>query len=988
MQDNTPHITGNPFKGSNSYKEKDEPFFHGREKEKNELISLIFQNTLTLLYSRSGVGKSSLLEAGIIPILRRMGNYLPVHIRLKDEMISGDIKNFSEAVVFRIREEALAGGVSMQSDPIMPARPGITSFIYFTKFTRENNKKPVQVIPLLIFDQFEEIFTLEFYRAKISDLMNDLRNIIESKLPEDIVKLCKGSSRNATGMEPTGEEKLFMLQDELQSNNKWYRIMFSFREEYLPKMESLKDIIPSVSLTNGRYQLNTFSIDTGSEVINRLSDKRIDTSLAHNLASLISKSDEKAHQFRKEVQPFLLSQVCFNIYDEIGDEKARKEIITRIEQEDPTVVDKVIADYYSKVFKTLSPETKKFIEEELITDQDKRTMYSLDNLKHNKIKSELKELCYDENKRYLNLVEYFGSPHVEILHDRLLNPLIISRKERRDAEKKKEINEKESKIIKKALIIGVAGIVAFSVLFTYFTNKEKNKRQKYETFIKQQGENLLSDFEEHLSDNSINTLFEACRYYAQVKELPLYQGGKEKNSPALTEYGNKIETYFKGKPFFYSYTDTFNYRTSSKGFYRYLAVKNSDSLMEYRIEKINDSCFVPYAKVIIVPGPDDTVTINGRFKNRFAYLYRPQLVFSPNDSVLYYQTRNDIYICRLSDVSKDSILRTFIKLDIPNNEEGNDNTFGFSSDSRMLLIYSDIYSISPSKLTVKFYDFSSPMPDYITELNLTREMSKYSINFFKNELNEVIGFKSPFEGGYERELVMGMKGMSQKKLNNYSLYNYSTGKEIFNFSASQHSYYYYSRGPELFGDKYIVYKKDTSIWCYDIKSNGNHLLNSGFPDFLKALVNAESDLIVLAGKSGEYSAYKKNGGRIESLSVRLSPVADESSKPQLRNAFLTRMGKQLVLQFANSVEVIDPGGKANNIRQFKNYTAALKNVVVFNNILNLVETNGTLTRWHYLMDDNYSFEKLMEQYEHLKTKYPIAKVSHKASNDDDVIMAK
>jgi len=59
-----------PYKGLRPYEEQDKENFFGREAEKQILIDKILTNKLTLLFAASGVGKSSLLQAAVIPQLK------------------------------------------------------------------------------------------------------------------------------------------------------------------------------------------------------------------------------------------------------------------------------------------------------------------------------------------------------------------------------------------------------------------------------------------------------------------------------------------------------------------------------------------------------------------------------------------------------------------------------------------------------------------------------------------------------------------------------------------------------------------------------------------------------------------------------------------------------------------------------------------------------------------------------------------------------
>src|SRR5262249_9628621 len=59
-----------PYVGLTPFGEADAPFFFGREDDRRILISNLRASRLTLVYGPSGVGKSSLLHAGVMRDLR------------------------------------------------------------------------------------------------------------------------------------------------------------------------------------------------------------------------------------------------------------------------------------------------------------------------------------------------------------------------------------------------------------------------------------------------------------------------------------------------------------------------------------------------------------------------------------------------------------------------------------------------------------------------------------------------------------------------------------------------------------------------------------------------------------------------------------------------------------------------------------------------------------------------------------------------------
>jgi hypothetical protein len=70
-----------PWPGLVAFPEEASGYFYGREVECDEVFRHIHRDTATLLFGQSGLGKTSLLQAGLFPLLRRRG-HLPVLIRL------------------------------------------------------------------------------------------------------------------------------------------------------------------------------------------------------------------------------------------------------------------------------------------------------------------------------------------------------------------------------------------------------------------------------------------------------------------------------------------------------------------------------------------------------------------------------------------------------------------------------------------------------------------------------------------------------------------------------------------------------------------------------------------------------------------------------------------------------------------------------------------------------------------------------------------
>ncbi len=144
-----------PYVGPRPYERNDPAPFFGRDREADELVSLIFSYRELLFYAQSGVGKTSLLNARVIPLLEKEGfEVLPlarVQGVIPKGMQSEEIQNL---YVFN----ALMSWANDEINPGRLAQMTISEFLHNRKRPTDIEGQPL--LRALIFDQFEEIFTL------------------------------------------------------------------------------------------------------------------------------------------------------------------------------------------------------------------------------------------------------------------------------------------------------------------------------------------------------------------------------------------------------------------------------------------------------------------------------------------------------------------------------------------------------------------------------------------------------------------------------------------------------------------------------------------------------------------------------------------------------------------------------------------------------------------------------------------------------------
>ena len=160
-----------PFRGLGYYAEEDAPWFFGRETERRTIIGNLRAARLTLLYAESGVGKSSLLRAGVAARLHeqaernaRRGSpkFVPlVFSAWRDEPVA--------ELIAAVEQEANA--FRPPDRPLSLPRAGLDAAIRAAA-------DALDATFLIILDQFEEHFGYRGHTARPEHLADELAKCI------------------------------------------------------------------------------------------------------------------------------------------------------------------------------------------------------------------------------------------------------------------------------------------------------------------------------------------------------------------------------------------------------------------------------------------------------------------------------------------------------------------------------------------------------------------------------------------------------------------------------------------------------------------------------------------------------------------------------------------------------------------------------------------------------------------------------------------
>jgi hypothetical protein len=154
---------GNPFPGPRPYR-RGQPLFFGRATETEELASLVLSSQAVLLSAPSGFGKSSLVEAGLLPELERLGVRVSPTVRL---LRAG--REVGGNPFIRLVRESLRGSSPHVEDDATLA--GVVGDLC----AEGALERPY----LLVLDQFEEVFLDEALWPERSEFLGQLREALQ-----------------------------------------------------------------------------------------------------------------------------------------------------------------------------------------------------------------------------------------------------------------------------------------------------------------------------------------------------------------------------------------------------------------------------------------------------------------------------------------------------------------------------------------------------------------------------------------------------------------------------------------------------------------------------------------------------------------------------------------------------------------------------------------------------------------------------------------
>ncbi len=421
----------NPWLGLASFTEESQGYFFGREGEVGELTRRVQRKLLTVLFGKSGLGKTSILRAGLVPRLRSQG-YFPVYLRIDyghdspepGEQIKQAINKAARDLgSVRGAEDGGGGKGGEQGTESAVAASGesIWEFLHH-RDDRLKDASGHRLIPLLIFDQFEELFTLaqsdEFGRARAARFIEELSDLVENRPP-------KALEAKLDTDESIAERFDFSRSD--------YRVVIALREDYLAPLEGLRKVMPSLS--QNRLRLAPMTGSQALEAVlqpgNRLRPTRplVSEEVAEAIVRFVAGGSELANA---EVEPSLLSLICRELNEQRiaqGRSEISQDLLAGSHET-------ILSTFYERSLADQPESVRRIIEDDLLTESGYRENLAEESLlkRFQAAGAAPDALAKLVNRRLLRIEERLDVRRVELTHDVLTGVVKASRDQRHERE--------------------------------------------------------------------------------------------------------------------------------------------------------------------------------------------------------------------------------------------------------------------------------------------------------------------------------------------------------------------------------------------------------------------------------------------------------------------------------------------------------------------------------------------------------------------------
>lgn len=422
-------MKNNRYPGTHPFQHNQQNIFYGRDQETEDLSRLIRFEPTVVVHGKSGLGKSSLLNAAVIPLLENEYNWSVLKIQFK-----AWIKTRTDTPLSIIKEI-----LSLEHTNMSPNLEQLLKDDYSLWAIAKKRQIMYKQPTLLVFDQFEELFT--FPKEAVREFKEQMSEISQYNLPNRVLYTTKNFDLS--------QEELDILYEPLS-----IRMIFVIRSDRMHLMDKLSDHLPNI--LRSCYELKALKPADACDAIIRPAQHS-----EGDYLSPIFNYDETAlnkiilflQDDNGRIEAIQLQTLC-----QVFEQKVINENIIFFDAESIGDLKDIISNYYLNQIASLNDEAKqlsahKLIEEGLVLESEK--------LRLTMHEGQIKALFNVEEDLLIELVNIRllrsdtaskGGYNYELAHDTLIDPVLICKKNRLDNElalakekdeQKKLLREKE-----------------------------------------------------------------------------------------------------------------------------------------------------------------------------------------------------------------------------------------------------------------------------------------------------------------------------------------------------------------------------------------------------------------------------------------------------------------------------------------------------------------------------------------------------------------
>ena len=407
-----------PYRFLDYYRLEDRDIFFGRESEKRILLADVIVARLVVLFAQTGTGKTSLINAGVRPLLEDQG-YRTFFVRVKKDPVAS------------ARREILGFGGRDESESIeSETRSSDGKLLWHGEsFAQqlENIAAQLEKRIVLFFDQFEEFFIYPIEEEPSAD--PEKRRLQRLEREEQLAK-----------------KRQFVKDIAFLYHNPKSRVhvVFSMREEWFVEMDIFRDEIPKIYHNDSNLRLLWFDENQAREAIKRPAEEyrvRISDETVERLISDIAVNGR--------IEPARIQIVCDTLWASTkGDEITLHDYLAlggtdgHLSPGEPTIAKRILYQRLEKEFEKIQSDEHLYLFYALLPKlrTPNKTKYVRDiKTLVEKLTSddpELEEIITDEAERQqlIDKIKQNGKPMLLELSDVLEKKLGLIRVGFRDGE--------------------------------------------------------------------------------------------------------------------------------------------------------------------------------------------------------------------------------------------------------------------------------------------------------------------------------------------------------------------------------------------------------------------------------------------------------------------------------------------------------------------------------------------------------------------------